>query len=382
MGAADVQGLVAGIYHAALEPELWQVVVPRLLDALGCQRGVIGIATDGRSEVDVAVSVGIDPEGTRRWRDEFGGFDPFFDSLGRRTDRAGATVRPYTLVDPEVVRRTEVYRALFGPGGIDDHLVTVLASEKGRASYFSAYRGLDEEPFGSSECELHEALATHLVLATRIHDRLHAVTRAREAGAALIERLPYALLWLDHRGRVLTMNAAAERVLARRDGLGLRCGALSALAPDAQARLDAAIGAAVAVATARGPGSAGFVRIDRAGARPPYAALVAPIPAQPREIVFGFERRAAVVAVALSDPDDERPFAADTLRTLFGLTPALARLAVAAAAGRTIREYAAETGLEVGTVRQQMKELMARTGTRRQAELVRRIVSSVARLEG
>ena len=48
--------------------------------------------------------------------------------------------------------------------------------------------------------------------------------------------------------------------------------------------------------------------------------------------------------------------------------------------GATIAEYAETARVTEGTARQQLKHLMARTGTRRQAELVRVLLGSVAQL--
>jgi DNA-binding CsgD family transcriptional regulator len=58
------------------------------------------------------------------------------------------------------------------------------------------------------------------------------------------------------------------------------------------------------------------------------------------------------------------------LQDLFDLTPAEARVARGIAAGKTTRDLAAEAGLAVGTVRQQLKSVFGKTGVSRQADLV------------
>jgi DNA-binding CsgD family transcriptional regulator len=75
----------------------------------------------------------------------------------------------------------------------------------------------------------------------------------------------------------------------------------------------------------------------------------------------------------LHDPLHPAERTADELRRRFGLTPAEARLALAVADGNTTREYAEQRGKSVGTVRFQMKQILAKTGCRRQSELVRLI---------
>jgi DNA-binding CsgD family transcriptional regulator len=55
---------------------------------------------------------------------------------------------------------------------------------------------------------------------------------------------------------------------------------------------------------------------------------------------------------------------------LFGLTPAEARVAKALATGTTLEDYAAAENLKLPTVKTQLREVFAKTNTRRQAALV------------
>jgi DNA-binding CsgD family transcriptional regulator len=65
------------------------------------------------------------------------------------------------------------------------------------------------------------------------------------------------------------------------------------------------------------------------------------------------------------------PAAPDTglIRSLFGLSPGEARVARAIAQGRTIDQIAEESGVSRETVRTQVKAILAKTGTSRQAEM-------------
>jgi DNA-binding CsgD family transcriptional regulator len=58
------------------------------------------------------------------------------------------------------------------------------------------------------------------------------------------------------------------------------------------------------------------------------------------------------------------------IQDVFDLTPAEARAACGIAAGKTVRDIAAEAGLAAGTVRQQLKSVFSKTGVSRQADLV------------
>ncbi|MEJ2123293.1 MAG: helix-turn-helix transcriptional regulator, partial [Alphaproteobacteria bacterium] len=58
------------------------------------------------------------------------------------------------------------------------------------------------------------------------------------------------------------------------------------------------------------------------------------------------------------------------LQRSFNLTQAETRLALAMAQGRTVSDYADTQNVTIGTARVQLKSVMRKTGTHRQAELV------------
>lgn len=62
------------------------------------------------------------------------------------------------------------------------------------------------------------------------------------------------------------------------------------------------------------------------------------------------------------------------LRSRYRLTPAEAALAVAVAEGTALRTYAEQRILSIHTVRYQMKQILAKTDCRTQADLVRLII--------
>jgi DNA-binding CsgD family transcriptional regulator len=77
------------------------------------------------------------------------------------------------------------------------------------------------------------------------------------------------------------------------------------------------------------------------------------------------------VLIHIIDPEREARPLAEVLRSLFGLTSAEADLARKLMTGMRIEEIAAERGVQLTTVRTQLRALFSKTDTNRQAELVR-----------
>jgi DNA-binding CsgD family transcriptional regulator len=86
-------------------------------------------------------------------------------------------------------------------------------------------------------------------------------------------------------------------------------------------------------------------------------------------------------AVSLTDLHDVPVPHEDTLRVVFDLTPAEARLAQGITRGDTLEEIAISLGIKMPTARTQLAAVFAKTGTRRQAKLVA-ILTRLALLVG
>ena len=370
--------LVDAIYEAAFEPSRWSVALPLLVRALNAERGLLGFTSTVRGRTIGSVAHEFDPEFLNQWQGEFGGSDPWYERAGNLP--TGKVVQGAQVVPFEDLRATEVHAAVFQPFGIDDLICISVARHDRYFDFVTVHRSQRIGLFEESEVRAMRFLAPHLVRAAKIHDKLSHLSDARTAHEALLDRLPYGVLLLDGRGRRLGANREAERILAACDGLAGRAGAVYASHPDAQKKLAAAVSQTCDPARQGTAHAGALLAVPRPSAARAYQVLVAPVPERSRERVFGFTETRTAAVMVVSDPEAAPEPAAETLSRLFGLTPAAARLAAALAAGRTLAEHAEEAGITQGTARWHLKELFARTGTSRQAELVRLLLGGIAQL--
>lgn len=182
--------------------------------------------------------------------------------------------------------------------------------------------------------------------------------------AQALDMLDYALLLVDSRGRIEYRNRAAGALLRGvASPMLISGGTVRARSAKLQAELRAAIG--------RACGGHPVQAIFGSSTGPvPLRVLVAPISldAGAGAAIWIAHGRAG----ALPDPR--------TLQALFGLSEAEARLALGLLAGRTPRECARSAGVGVATVRSHLHSMFAKTGARRQAELVA-VLSRIPALE-
>jgi DNA-binding CsgD family transcriptional regulator len=88
----------------------------------------------------------------------------------------------------------------------------------------------------------------------------------------------------------------------------------------------------------------------------------------PREHSPGGSRFAAIALIG--DPERAQRLPFETMRSVYGLTPAEAKLALLLLEGKSISEAAHENEVTKDTVRSQVKSIFLKTGTRRQGELI------------
>ncbi|HZS67230.1 MAG TPA: helix-turn-helix transcriptional regulator [Burkholderiales bacterium] len=169
-----------------------------------------------------------------------------------------------------------------------------------------------------------------------------------------LDMLDHALVIVDEAGAVHYRNRPASALLKSAGSpLTLAAGMLGGRGRE----LHAALQAAIRLACVERRSSA----LASQGTRAPLRLLVVPMDSA------GGSREAAVWILAPHSPRLPHP---RVLAVLFGLSRAEARLALRLLAGLTPQECAREAGVGVATVRSQLHSMFAKTGARRQAELV------------
>ena len=176
--------------------------------------------------------------------------------------------------------------------------------------------------------------------------------------AEVLHMLDYALLVVDEEARIGFKNRKAERVLERSPSLREDDrGYLSAIPRALSLQIRKAIQGACVHSRVAG------LRIADASAPFWLGLIFTPLLTS---------RAGAPCNAAVWIVDTTAPGAGNErlLCTLFGLSPAEARLALGLVAGHTLETYSRQAGVGIATVRSQLHSIFAKTDTRRQAALV------------
>lgn len=198
------------------------------------------------------------------------------------------------------------------------------------------------------------------------------VEQEKHATLQALEQTPMAVFKVDRFGKPLSMNSAAEALIARADGLRLSRGRLHAEAQRHTARLLGLFESAAAEGT-RWTRMVGSVDLPRKSSTAPLHVAVLAISRRTKGGDDLDDDASALVLVV--DPRGGCALSGEALQKVYGLTPSEVRLAVRLCEGVSVSDAADQLSITVGTSRNHLKRIFEKTGTKRQAELVRLLLS-------
>lgn len=206
------------------------------------------------------------------------------------------------------------------------------------------------------------ALVPHLQQALRSQAHLDNLRRRAGDLSAVTGALRLAIIVVTAGAHLVYANRAAEEVLRAADGLRIRAGRLEATFATTDTTLQHSIRAALTHRDA--PPSGSSLLCERGCNAQPY--LVEVLPIDPADS-SGPTRRAMVVI----DPGSESRTAATLLNRHYGLTASETRIALMVLNGHDIKDTAERMSLSQATVKTHLQHVFDKTGTHRQADIVR-----------
>jgi DNA-binding CsgD family transcriptional regulator len=276
------------------------------------------------------------------------------------------------LVEPAVLRRSEYLADFLSPLGIYHFCGFATAVRDGTQATFSLHRPRRQHDFSATDKTVLQVLAPHLVRAAEISRQVGQAREEMRMAFSLLDALPVGVTLLDREGRAVFFNRAAGAIFARADGIRLdRRGQLCAANTLANAWLKKAIASCLGTSLEQMRAAGDAAIVPRVPKGRGYAVTVSPAGMLPSP--FGETARARAVLL-LRDLDRRGEARPEVLRRLYRLTPAEARLAALIADGLSLKEAAEALSVTPASARVTLKRAFQKTGTRRQAELVRLVL--------
>ena len=284
-------------------------------------------------------------------------------------------VADYQILSEAEIRRHEFYdwverttgtRYFLGARVLDDGPRSVFTS-----IVFSPRQGHADE----AKAALLRRLAPHISNAWRVSALRHDLGTTATLAETLAVTRDCGVVGLNADGTLLFMNAVAESLVARHDGLIVDDGQVRAARAADNRTLQKLVGETLNAFNDALDAAGGVITIARPSGRTPFVLRVVPCLGQR----LSDSTRLPAVLIFLADPDRQATPRTDLLLAL-GLSKAEAGIAELLAGGKTLTEAARSRGVSHNTARAQLRSIFAKLHVRSQVELVN-VLCEVTRIE-
>jgi DNA-binding CsgD family transcriptional regulator len=358
--------LIGLTYDATLAPEKWPAFMTRLVKALGARSALLREVDHDTGNVRLFETVGYDPAFVAAYREHFVHLDYFNPAL--LSMPIGVVMKGNEAVPWERQHNTEFCNDYLLAQNIRHVMGCFLARDDHHHLLFALQREQGQGDFDDEDLRLVRLVTPHMARAVQIQRQMNAVTSQKHWAWSALDRLRVGVILLDERGRPVHLNRAAERLVAGRHGFASRRDGLILSSATETTHLRHLIATAAGLATGRGKAAGGCLRAT-GNVATTLQFQVIPLPRGLSEQPWEPSQPGSCVAVFVSASGGPRlPWS--RLAAMHGLTRAEARLASLLADGRSLEEAAETLTVSIQTVRSQLKSVFAKTGVKRQAELV------------
>ena len=354
-----IDELTHSFYEAATQPDLWPATLEKASSVFGADGGCL--VSFPSSAVGAVWSPGLDDLAEPFFRE---GWHANNERLARAMPirHRHAVMTESDLFTAEELDRHPFNAEFINVNGYRWGAGCFLSEVDGWSTAFTVERKAHRERYGHAEIEAMTMILPHMRIAAQVASRL-ALARG-EGMLDAFEKMCCAALLITCTGKVHRYNRQTESYLNR--DIRIVQGCLTTRHNESNAVLQRLIGGVLGMPNKAPAESEMLVTIGRRdpGKRPLFA-LGMPILGAAQDV---FQHAKAMIL--LIDPDAQITPRELVLRHGFGLTPAETRVAMAMAGGVTVNDFADKHQIAVGTVRIQLKAIMAKTSTHRQADLL------------
>jgi DNA-binding CsgD family transcriptional regulator len=373
--AERVSQLIGDIYDAALDPAQWTGVLEKTCRYVQGVASILLSQDAVNSSAEFHFSWGDDPEYSRAYRETYVKIDPLLLPMLLHAE-TGAVLASSDVLPIDELVASRFYKEWAKPQGYLDSISATL--DKSATSY-AAVAVARHERDGLVDDEMRRRmrlLAPHFRRAVAIGKvvEVHKVEAATLADT--LDGLAAAVFLVAADGRIVHANARGHAMLAEASILRAIGGRLAANNLQADKTLGEVFEAADAGDAAVGARGIAVPIPARDGAR--WVAHVLPLTSGARRQAG--VSYAAVAAVFVRKAALELPCPLEALANVYKLTPAELRVFMAIVEIGGVPEVAPVLGISETTVKTHLQHLYEKTGTNRQADLVKLVAGFMSPL--
>ena len=370
IGAGALVDLVSDFYGASMDTRFWPTALTKLRETLSAGACALVTHDFAGHTGSITHAVGVDVEFIFSYGELYARGNPWL----QREDAfrtSGAVWTGSQLVPDSEQVSGEYAEHWLAPQNLRHQLFGVLERQGSQALYILAARSAAVGPFTDEEAALLRRLLPYLERSLRAGHVLKRSQTVRQVALDALDVMPIGVILVSVGGAILAANKVARDIMAGRDVLTVGRSGLEVVTEGRKVRFRDLMNEAL---KPRGRNRASrlpaFSLVRPSGLRP-LSLLISPV--QSATGSTAWDEPAAVLFIG--DPEHAGDIDETRLRQIYGLTGAEARIAALLARGYRLDEIAAMLDVAYETTRKHLKQIFGKTGTGRQADLVRMVMS-------
>jgi PAS domain-containing protein len=358
--------LVGEIYDASLDPSRWTGVLEKICAFVPGMVGNIFIQDAVAKRANAGFSCGMNAVYIDLYLAKYAKLNPVFPAVLFRG--IGEVFTTPDIIPDTQMRQSRFYKEWLKPQGLGSAIGAVLEKSPTSCAVFAVIRAEDGRPPDGESIRRARLLVPHVQRAVLIGKAIDLQKATAEILADTIEALVAAVYLIDADCRIVHANRSALDLLALNDVVRSPSGLLRAQ----DAAVDRTLNEVVAAASrrddpvARAKGSS-IALTGRGGER--YVAHVLPLTSGERQKAGS--SHSAVAAVFVQKAALNLSTFPELLAKQFRVTPAELGVMLSIIEVGGVPEVARVLGLSQTTIKTHLRSIFAKTGTKRQAELVK-----------
>ena len=372
---ASLLGIVSGFYDASMDWRLWPPILRQMGDAVRARCCAIASHDYETDTGRLEQLINIDTDYVASYESRYAGRDVWLRQE-EHFRSPGAVWSSQQIVPDDELVATDFYRDWLAPQDLLHHLFGVLDRRGSVVTYLVFGRSEHAGPFNESEIALLRDLLPKMQRGFRAGQAFRKAQNIERVAMEALDAMPMGIVLLSGTGGVVGANLTAKRIIDSGEVLSIAEGGLWVDWGWRKLRFRDLISREGGKGRRNRAEEVPAFSVPRSPGQKPLSILVVPVVEQ----VEPEAEDKPVAIVFVGDPD--RPVEIDPARLsqIYGLSRAEARVVALLARGYRLDQVAEALGVAYETVRKHLKQVFGKTGTARQAELVRLLVTGPAGL--
>jgi DNA-binding CsgD family transcriptional regulator len=366
MGEAEhLSAVIGDIYDASLDPSLWPSAFDNACKFVGGVVAVLHSQDNFHKIANIYFASAHDPQYRTAYVDKYFKINPIFPTVVFHEIETPLNVTD--LVPREELCRTQFAKEWLAPQGYVDGVFAPVEKSTTGCALFTVMRHFSQG-FVDDEMRRRFALVVpHVRRSSLIGNVIELHKVAAAALADSLDTLSAGMFIVEATGRIVHANASGHAMVADGDVLRAQAGRLAACDLHASQALADAFVASEAGDAALGRGGIAVPLQSRSGER--FVAHMLPLKSGARRA--GGVHYAAAAVVFVRKAALNLPSPPEAIARQFKLTPAEIRVLFAIVEVGGVAEVAQIIGISEPTIKTHIQHLFHKTGSSRQADLVK-----------